>query len=504
MSLNSLNSKTQDLRLRTKVTAGVVLPLIIILGILTFVEYKRHQKAVLTNLNFLASETNHLLESSLLHEMVNRDIVGLQEMLNALGEEQSIRSIFLLDTTGKIIFAPFAEKVGTQLDIRDPTCQPCHMLEATNRPGSVIVTLPDGQRVFRTMNPIENRAECFSCHDPNQRINGLLLTDILMEPLEGPLKADFSENILWRVASILVTIIVVNLVMSKVVVRRLEVLAQAFERFGKRNLDLQSLNSNQDEIGQLFISFKNMGKRIQAEEAENLALSEDLKQQSALRGELLKRLTTAQEDERKRVARELHDELGQALSSLSINMEVFEALVPSENNHISQQLKQMRRMIKETTDNMYDLIFALRPSILDDLGLIPALHAYADRMLNGTGISFNVNKAHISKRLPPEIETTLYRIFQEAINNAIRYANASKILVTLAHSIDFIHGEILDDGIGFEPENVSLRGDSPHGFGLLGMKERITQCNGQLEIFSQPGRGTCIRIHIPLDDKKFN
>ena len=135
--------------LRAKVTLGVILPLLIILGAFTAIEYARHRKATLVNLSLLAAQTSKVIENSLQQDMLTGRPEGIQHTLDAIGGDKTIRFVYLLDTSGRVMFASGAEGVGTRLDNRDPTCQPCHRLPAASRPSSVIVTLPDGQRVFR-------------------------------------------------------------------------------------------------------------------------------------------------------------------------------------------------------------------------------------------------------------------------------------------------------------------------------------------------------------------
>lgn len=494
----NIDSWIRGLSIRTKVTLGIALPLIIILSITTVIEYNRHRQTVLTNLSFLASKSNQLIENSLLHEMVNRDIEGLQEMLDEIGKEPSIRSVYLLDTKGEIIFAPNAEQVGTFLDNSDPTCQGCHSLNAEERPGSLVVSLSGGQRIFRSMIPIENRPTCYDCHNPNQQTIGLLLTDIWMEPLENPLRFDLLENILWRAATILVAILVANLALSNIVLDRIEGLSRSIRQFRKEKIDLYLSDKSRDEIGQLTASFQDMRSRINSEVAENRALSENLRKQSAHRGELLRRLTNAQEEERKRIARDLHDELGQVLSAVSLKLKLVEKLFPSDNNRINQELREARNLIRDTSDHMYELIFALRPSILDDIGLVAALKEYLNRISNETGVIYELIIDDLSIRLPSAIEVTLYRIFQEAITNIVKYSQSKDIKIELVVSDSIFHGEIADSGIGFDTNSASIQGDKPVGFGLLGMRERVSQLDGQIELFSRPGKGTCIRIHLPI------
>jgi signal transduction histidine kinase len=486
--------------LRVKVILSVVVPLTLILGSFTAIEYARRREATLTNLSLLASQTSQVIENSVLHDMLSRNLAGLQSTLDAIDAGEMIRAVYLLDTSGRVVFAPRGEGVGAVLNNQDPTCQPCHRLSPSDRPANVVVTLPEGQRVFRSMNPIENRLACQGCHNPDERLLGLLLTDISMAPLEAPLAAQLRENLLWWAATILVTVLVVNLALSRFVVRRLEGFAAAIAKLRRGHVPAPLSESEPDEIGQLASAFNAMARQVEARDAENRTLAEDLGQQSVQRGQLLRRLITAQENERKRVARELHDALGQPLAGLTLRAEAMERLIPSDPDRALDQLEQIRALSAKTADRMYDLIFDLRPSALDDLGLTAALRAHAERLLAGTGIAFELHDREMSSRLPPALEIALYRTFQEALSNVVRHAEARQVRVTLARSSGAFLGEVLDDGKGFDPQSVQWDGRSSRGLGLLGIRERVTQCGGQLEIVSRPGDGTLLRIHIPLKD----
>ncbi|HLB47249.1 MAG TPA: HAMP domain-containing protein [Anaerolineales bacterium] len=486
--------------LRAKITIGVVLPLVIILGVFTAIENERRREAVLSNLSFLASQIGQVIEDGIQHEMLSQNREGLQHMLDAIGQNEIMQIVYLLDTDGRVVFSPQRRDLGRQLDNRDPTCQPCHALPVEQRPGSVVVTLPDGQRVFRSMQPIENQPVCQECHDSDDRLIGILLTDISMAPLEAPLAAELRESVLWSVGVILVALIVVNIAMSRFIVRRLEGVARALARFGRGQIDQPLPADSPDEIGQLAIAFNDMSQRIQNEEAENRALSEGLRRESGQRYELLKRLITAQEEERRRVARDLHDELGQGLGGLAFSLEAIERLWIDSPEVAREQLRQTRALVAETTNLAYDLILALRPSALDDLGLVPALRAHAERALKDTGIQLQIESRDLTRRLPPEIEIALFRTFQEALTNIVRHAGASRVCVSLAARDGAFEGEIADDGRGFDLREARSNGDGPRGLGLLGMQERVAQCGGQLQIFTEPGTGTRIQIYIPIPE----
>jgi signal transduction histidine kinase len=253
-----------------------------------------------------------------------------------------------------------------------------------------------------------------------------------------------------------------------------------------------------DEIGRLEQDFDAMAKRIQAEENNNLALSQHLTQKTAQQQDLLRRLITAQEEERKRLARELHDELGQSLSGLAIHAEVVSKVIASNPSQAQEELSLIRKQIGRTTDQMYELIMALRPSILDDLGLVAALQAHAERVLNGT--KFSLDAEELTTRLPAAIETSLYRIFQEALNNVVRHSSATQVWVRLARRDGEFFGEIKDNGRGFKLEETHWKPGNPHGLGLLGMQERLAECGGRFEINTQPGAGTRLCIYIPLEE----
>jgi signal transduction histidine kinase len=429
--------------------------------------------------------------------MLESNFSEVQMILNAVGDAGEFRVVYLLDSEGKIIFAPHGERVGDRLDNTHPTCQACHKLPPEARPSSVVVT-DDNQRVFRSMYPIKNAPECMTCHDPDQPIIGLLLTDIPFTKVESALAAGLRENLLWWVGTILVTVVVVNLALSNIVINRLQRLAQALVGFGQDQLSIRLPADDPDEIGQLSEAFNSMSQRIEDEVAENRALSDHLYMQSKQRGELLKHLITAQEDERKRVARELHDDLGQGLAALALQTEAIEQLIDSDTEAAINQLNLTRDLITDTTDRMYELILALRPSTLDDLGLIAALQSHAERFLNGSGIIFELNAAGLTNRLEPEMETALYRIYQEALNNVRRHSGAKRVSITMTMQDGFLKSEIQDDGRGFDLRMLDSNEDSPHGLGLLGIKERVSQWDGTVEIITKPGSGTLIRLRFPI------
>lgn len=486
--------------IRVKVTLGIVLPLLVILGLFTAIEQNHHRQLIFENLASMASLSGKVVEANLHRSMLKSDFASVQSILDAINEHNDFSTIYLLNTDGKVIFSPNKAANGLQLNNREKDCMPCHRLPAEQRPSSVLIETGTGTRLFRSMYPIPNSPECAACHDPQERLIGLLLTDIPTGPMEANLAADLRSNLLFWLGTILVTIIIVNLALSGFVIRRLERFAHALGSFGQEHLDLRMQPGELDEIGQLAQTFNEMGQRIESEVERNQSLSQHLLEENEQRGLLLKRLINAQEDERKRVARDLHDDLGQSLSALQFQAKNMERLIPNGSQEALDQLNTTEDLISSTTDHMYDLILALRPSVLDELGLLAALRAHAERSLKEKGIAFEMKTEGFASRLPPAMETNLYRIFQEAMNNIRRHASARSVRLSLARHNGLVTAEIQDNGCGFDTASIRAGQDGARGLGLLSMQERAAICGGTLEIHSQPGEGTVIRVSIPVEE----
>ncbi|HEX9027635.1 MAG TPA: ATP-binding protein [Anaerolineales bacterium] len=496
--LNRISAQSIDRSLRAKITLGIVLPMVLLLAIFLFIEYTLHRTALLNNLSMLASYNGQVIEESVQSSMLVSDFSGVQKTLDLVGSNKIYRVVYILDPSGRVIYAPKGAGLGIQLNNQNPTCQPCHHLPVAARPSGVVVAEVDGQRVFRSMHPIANAPACTQCHNPSQKLLGLLLTDISVAPFEAAMVADLRDNIILGGSVILISAVIANLVMSRLVIRRLKRVSDALAGFGGGERGLRLALDSADEVGRLEVDFNEMSQRIQVEESQNRTLSENLVRQTIHQEELLKRLVTAQEDERKRIARELHDELGQSLGGLALHSEVMGKYIQTDPQRALEQLSLTQELIGKTTQQMYDLILALRPSALDDLGLSAALHSLGERLFNGSGILFTLDSSALGQRLPPSVETALYRVFQEALSNVLRHSGAGQVKVTLARSDGFFEGEVVDNGCGFDYENLPQPAEDPRGLGLMGMQERVAQCGGSLEINSRSGGGTCIHVRIPL------
>lgn len=214
-------------------------------------------------------------------------------------------------------------------------------------------------------------------------------------------------------------------------------------------------------------------------------------QQEQLRA-LAMRLAEVEEDERRRLARELHDRVGQNLTALGINLNVLGSQLPPETAaRMGARLADCLTLVEETTGHIRDVMAELRPAVLDDYGLLAALHWYGQRFSQRTGLAVAVQGEELTPRLPPAVETALFRIAQEALTNVARHAQASQVTVTLERVDGGIRLVIADDGVGFDPA-VRRRG----GWGLMTMRERAEAVGGRLRLDSAPGKGTRVVVEV--------
>ncbi|GHO64865.1 hypothetical protein KSC_037570 [Ktedonobacter sp. SOSP1-52] len=213
-------------------------------------------------------------------------------------------------------------------------------------------------------------------------------------------------------------------------------------------------------------------------------------------------ITNAMEEERKRIARELHDETSQVLTSLLISLAVLEESVKTQDAR--DRIADTRMLAHQTLRAIRNLSIDLRPSALDDLGLVPALRWYVKEYQQKFPVSISFQAVGFKERLNNDLETVLYRIVQEALTNIAKHAQAQNATVMLKEDQDGIYATITDDGRGFNADQ--LRGSpgagQERGWGLVGMRERADLFDGTLNIESQPGKGTTVQVYIPLPKEK--
>ena len=214
---------------------------------------------------------------------------------------------------------------------------------------------------------------------------------------------------------------------------------------------------------------------------------------------LLRQIVRAQEDERRRIARDIHDQIGQQMTALRLNIAALEQGY-SGDGELHETLEQTKVIAERLDADVDFLAWELRPAALDDIGLAEAMNSFVNQWSTHSGIEAQFHTTGLDKeRLSPETETNLYRIMQEALNNTMKYARASRVDVLVERRDSQVVLIVEDDGAGFNPKE-EIEGDDK-GMGLIGMRERAALVGGSLEIESMPKKGTTIFVRVPIEFK---
>lgn len=232
---------------------------------------------------------------------------------------------------------------------------------------------------------------------------------------------------------------------------------------------------------------------------DNAMLYRELQSKERIARDLLAKVIRVQEEERQRIARELHDEINQMLTGLHLGLQSLKGCLAPDCPEISDKISRLQEIADEATSRTHCLAYGLRPSLLDDLGLPMALDWYVRVYLAGSSIPIRL-KVKLDRRLTPEAETVLFRVAQESLANAIKYSQASQITVCLYEiqrgSQKVVRLVIADNGRGFDTRTTCDSVGSSRCLGLRGMAERVSLIGGRLDIRSRPGVGTCIIAEI--------
>lgn len=280
---------------------------------------------------------------------------------------------------------------------------------------------------------------------------------------------------------------ILAILLTYLLVRPINHLVSISNKIRERDFQARAKIYSGDEIGKLALSFNQMAESLKNYE-------EEVNKRERERISLIKKIVSAQEDERKAIAQELHDHFGQSLSTMLL---MTQSISPKDID-LKNKLKEIEIQIRNLIEDIRNLAFTLRPSILDDYGLDSALKKYIDKIMQHSKIKFDyqVINASENKRLQSYIETSLYRIAQEGISNILRHSNSTRASIILIYKNNEVLLLIEDDGIGFDLEKVL--NEKRECLGLIGMRERVSLLEGSFKIDTSPGKGTSIQIKIPI------
>lgn len=308
----------------------------------------------------------------------------------------------------------------------------------------------------------------------------------------GDLVATFSQQTrqLFTLALIVATLLEIGLgwYLMRSLTRSLSLLVEGTRWVAKGDLTRQVNLDTRDEFAYLARSFNAMVSALRQVQQANAQMQEILREQFS-------RIVKAQEDERQRVARELHDQAGQALTAIQLGLGRLEKATDLET--VRAEAGSLRSLTVQTMKDIRNLALDLRPSMLDDLGLVPTLRQYLKEYSRRTSLQIEFHAPPAPGRFPPEVETTIFRVIQEATTNTAKHAGASRVTVTLATSGNQLQIRVIDDGTGFDVA-AALQNMEKKSLGLFGMQERLHLIGGNLEIKSKPGNGTEVLATLPL------
>jgi signal transduction histidine kinase len=335
------------------------------------------------------------------------------------------------------------------------------------------------------------------------RAGGLILEIIapIMDGRAGSVRVGVSDTIVTQEVGSVTRALLVSLslclligqglavILTYVLVHPIRNLVAATNRLRGGDFETRARVYANDEIGELARTFNLMAEDLQI-------YRRHVQEKEAARVSLLERIVHVQEEERKSVARELHDQLGQSLSSVLLRLQQIARESGFSGAKVSDLEEEIRRLINDVRRLAWDI----RPSILDDYGLTSALQRYVQETASRAELEIDYQCVwpHAAPRLPVAIEVTLYRIAQEAITNMVRHAAATHGSVVLLRREQDVTLLVEDDGRGFDVGSVV--GEKQRSLGLLGMQERMALIGGSMAIESEPGKGTSIRIRIDLGE----
>jgi signal transduction histidine kinase len=403
------------------------------------------------------------LESYAIDLLLTNDLFGLHRRLSDLTANQDdIRYVVVFNESGVVKASTFAGALPAGLRGANGV--------APGEPYSLVTVKTDEGEVRDVAYPIQGGRY------------GTIRLGLTRQSVQSQVDT-MTRNLFALTGLALVSGLSVAWILATVLTRPLSQLAEGARAVGRGESYSQEELYKHPELGQVAVAFDVMTTQLREKEEE--------------RAQLLARVLWAQEDERKRIARELHDDAGQALTSVVLGLTRIESAVTDEA--VRRQATELKGTAHGALDLMRDLARDLRPSTLDDLGLVAALGRYVSDYGAKHGIAAHFHPASCEgMRLRTEAETALYRIAQEALTNVLRHAHATSVNVVLERRGGNVILVVEDDGVGFASGQGSHGAHSP-GLGLLGMEERAALVNGTLTVESEPGKGTAIFVQVPLD-----
>ncbi len=448
---------------------GIVLGFIVLLGAGVIIQSRYALTSTMTaQLKEQSVSVSRDVAARATDPILLNDSLGLHDLLDeTLANNLNVRYAFIVDLQGQVIAQTF--EGGFPLDLLN-----LNSANPTEHHHTALIQTGEGL-VWDTAVPIL---------DGKIGTARIGLSDVSMQAALSTLTA----QLLLTIILVSATGILVAVFLTWILTRPIIALVNATQSVAKGDFTQRVKRWADDEIGDLADAFNSM--------TEELARTDELRRErEVLRRQLLEKVITTQEDERRRIARELHDSTSQNLTSLIVGLRIIET--NCAQCAAQSKAADMRQVASKTLDEVHDLSMRLRPRVLDDLGLAAALERLVSEWQARYKIPVDV-AIQLSERLPGDMETAIYRIVQETLTNIARHAQAHSASILVERRGDIVRAIIEDDGVGFD---VNTNHGERH-LGLLGMRERAELLDGTLTVESASERGTSIFIEIPVQSEK--
>lgn len=472
MNMQRLSQRIWDIAggvsVRTKIL-GIVLGMVILLGLGVTIQARYALTATMNaQLEEQSISASRDLAARSTDPILLNDLLGLHDLLKeTTANNPNIRYAFIVDNRGQIIAHTF--EGGFPLDLIS-----LNTAQAGEHHHTALIQTDEGL-VWDTAVPIL---------DGKVGTARIGLSDASVRAALSTLTA----QLILTIVLVSITGVLVAVLLTWILTRPIISLAHATQAVAKGDFSPRVQRWANDEIGDLAEAFNSM--------TEELARTDELrKEREVLRRQLLEKVITTQEDERRRIARELHDSTSQNLTSLIVGLRVMETNC-AQCASISKAT-DLRDVASKTLDEVHDLSMRLRPRVLDDLGLSAALERLVSEWQARYKIPVDI-AIQLSERLPGDLETAIYRIIQETLTNIARHAQAKSASILVERHGDMVRAIVEDDGIGFDTN----ANQGERHLGLLGMRERAELLNGTVAIESSPEHGTSVFIEIPVQNEK--
>ncbi|MEW6404216.1 MAG: ATP-binding protein [Chloroflexota bacterium] len=466
----------------------MALPVFFILMSLSLVHYWQELRVLENQARSYAAQLGDILTTSISHTMVTKEREHLSATITDVNRLENVQRVQIVGISGKILAERGVFETIGGVDQRSAGCWECHRFSPEERPRSV--ELEGSEKILRISTPISNQSECSGCHHETDTHLGVLLIDMSLADVK-----EHTFNVLYRdmAISVLSTVLIsmgLYALINRMVVRRIESLQKPIAAYaaGDYSIRIPKKYRFNDEICQLADTFNQM-----ADEIERHARQQEERSQLRQRAII---------DERERIARELHDGLAQVLGY--VGTKAMAVRLNMQKDHLEEadrQLFQLEEAARGLSLDVREGILGLKMASQVDTDLVAVLREYVDQFNHLSNIPAEFDpQAEFAANLLPEEVLHLLRVVQESLTNARKYADATRIEVSLSQVGNVLCLSVTDNGRGFDLEQVLTRNNG--NFGLTTMKERTEEIGAKLEILSKPGHGTRVSVTFDLEGER--